>query len=264
MVMNALMVGLALAISKYFQWWGGLGTERPLICVSLVGILLGHPVEGIIMAGALELIFLGSIQMGGTVPQEYTFGAVFGAAFALILNKPVAVAITLAVPLSMLGVFFYNIMKIYFTTLVSRFDGYLDKGNDRGFMRLWRVFGIVYVSYYFIAGFIGIWLGTEFIEKIVDSIPLVVMKSLNVAAGMLPAIGFAMLMKMLWEKSIALFFFVGFGMAVFLKLPIIGIAFFATCIAVWIALSEYSSKQVKTATANIQNNNSIDEDFFDE
>lgn len=260
--MNALMVGLALAIAKYFQWWGALGTERPLICVPLVGMLLGHPVEGIIMGGALELIFLGSIQMGGTIPQEYTFGAVFGAAFAIILNKPVAVAITLAVPLSMLGVFFYNLMKIYFTALVTRFDGYLEKGDDRGFMRLWRVFGVVYVSYYFIAGFLGIWLGTEFIEKLVESVPPVIMKSLNVAAGMLPAIGFAMLMKMLWERNIALFFFVGFGMAVFLKLPIIGVAFFATCVAVWIALTEYTQKQRNVAPTKARSSGNVDEDFF--
>lgn len=260
--MNALMVGLALAIAKYFQWWGALGTERPLICVPLVGMLLGHPVEGIIMGGALELIFLGSIQMGGTIPQEYTFGAVFGAAFAIILNKPVAVAITLAVPLSMLGVFFYNLMKIYFTALVTRFDGYLEKGDDRGFMRLWRLFGVVYVSYYFVAGFLGIWLGTEFIEKLVESVPPVIMKSLNVAAGMLPAIGFAMLMKMLWERNIALFFFVGFGMAVFLKLPIIGVAFFATCVAVWIALTEYNQKQRHTAPTKARSSGNIDEDFF--
>ncbi|WP_232903731.1 PTS sugar transporter subunit IIC [Buttiauxella sp. W03-F01] len=260
--MNALMVGLALAIAKYFQWWGALGTERPLICVPIVGMLLGHPVEGIIMGGALELIFLGSIQMGGTIPQEYTFGAVFGAAFAIILNKPVAVAITLAVPLSMLGVFFYNLMKIYFTALVTRFDGYLEKGDDRGFMRLWRLFGVVYISYYFAAGFLGIWLGTEFIEKLVESVPPVIMKSLNVAAGMLPAIGFAMLMKMLWERNIALFFFVGFGMAVFLKLPIIGVAFFATCVAVWIALTEYNQKQRNAAPTKARSSGNIDEDFF--
>lgn len=263
MIMNALMVGLALAIAKYFQWWGCLGTERPLICVPIVGLLLGHPAEGIIMGGALELIFLGSIQMGGTIPQEYTFGAVFGAAFAIILDKPVAVAITLAVPLSMLGVFFYNIMKVYFTTLVSRFDRYLEQGNDRGFMRLWRVFGAVYVTYYFIAGFLGIWLGTEFIEKLVESIPPVIMQSLNVAAGMLPAIGFAMLMKMLWDKNIALFFFVGFGMAVFLKLPIIGVAFFATCAAIWIALSEYTQKQRNTPAIKARSTN-VEEDFFNE
>ncbi|WP_370297375.1 PTS mannose/fructose/sorbose/N-acetylgalactosamine transporter subunit IIC [Rossellomorea marisflavi] len=264
MIINALMVGLALAIAKFFQWWGTLGTERPLICVPIVGLLLGHPIEGIMMGAALELVFLGSIQMGGTVPQEYTVGGVFGAAFAIILDKPTAVAITLAIPLSMLGVFLYNLMKVYFTALVERFDRYLEEKDDKSFLRLWKVPGIVYVLYYFLMGFVGILAGTATIEKVVDVIPDSIMSSLNVAAGMLPALGFAMLLKALWKKKLALFFFAGFGLAVFFKLTLIGVAFFSICLAVYICITEISNKTPMAIAGNHMNNRDTEEDFFDE
>lgn len=243
MIYDAVMVGLTMGQVKYLSWWGTLGTERPLLAVSLLGILLGRPEEGIIMAGSLELIFLGSIMIGGTVPQEYTLGSVFGAAFAMLLGRPLAVAITLAVPLSMLGVLLYNVVKIFFTSLVPRFERLLENKNDSGFLRLWHIFGSVYFFYYFLIGMAGILFGTHIVEQAVNAIPPVVMKSMNVAAKMLPAIGFAMLLVMLWKNQIAVFFFIGFGLAVFIKLPIIGVAFFGICVAVYIALTDQADRK---------------------
>ena len=48
---------------------------------------------------------------------------------------------------------------------------------------------------------------------------------------MLPAVGFAMLLNMLFKKKYFIWFFVGFALVVYLKLPNLAVAIFATAIA---------------------------------
>lgn len=57
MLMNALIVGIVLMFTKFFDWYGNTMFQRPIFCVSLLGALLGHPREGIILAAQLELDF---------------------------------------------------------------------------------------------------------------------------------------------------------------------------------------------------------------
>ena len=50
MLMNAIIVGFVVMFAKFFEWWGTTNASRPIVCVALLGILLGKPTEGIIMA----------------------------------------------------------------------------------------------------------------------------------------------------------------------------------------------------------------------
>ena len=56
--------------------------KRQIFCVAILGALLGHPTEGIILAAELELVFLGNVSLGGVMPSDFTLGSIFGAAFA--------------------------------------------------------------------------------------------------------------------------------------------------------------------------------------
>lgn len=264
MLVEGLLVGLVLFIAKFTDWVGCWQLSRPIAIAPLVGLVLGHPVEGIMLGAVLELVFLGIIAIGGSVPQDITVGAVFGAAYAILLGKGPEVAITLSVPISMLAVLFYNILKLIITGMVAMFDKYLEEGADGKYSMLFLTIGVVQPLCYGLLGFLGIVLGTTAVEVFIQSIPSVVMASLIVAAGILPALGFAMLLKALWNKHIGLFFFLGFAIAAYLKLPIIAIAIFATCIAVYICLSEYSlnSKVKGGEHAAVQQTGLDKEDFF--
>ena len=50
------------------------------------------------------------------------------------------------------------------------------------------------------------------------------MNGLTVCGGLLPAVGMAMLMKMLWDNKICMFYFLGFVLAAYLNLPLIALA----------------------------------------
>lgn len=215
MLMNAFIVGIVVMLAKFFDWWGGTSAQRPIVCVSLLGILLGHPAEGIIMAAQLELVFLGNVSLGGVMPSDFTLGSIFGAAFAMILGKDIESAITLALPLSMLGTFLYSSMKIVVTSLVPKFENYIATKNIKGFKRLWLIQITCFELCYFILGFVCILVGTDAVKALIEALPSWIQSSMTVAAGMLPALGMALLLKSLWEKTVAPYYFMGFALGAF-------------------------------------------------
>ena len=76
------------------------------------------------------------------------------------------------------------------------------------------------------------YVGGPAVQAVLDQIPAFIMKGLSAASGMLPALGFAMLVKMIISKELAPYFFIGFLIASYLQIPVLGIA----CIAILIAL----------------------------
>jgi fructoselysine and glucoselysine-specific PTS system IID component len=58
-----------------------------------------------------------------------------------------------------------------------------------------------------------------------------VQTGLQVAGNMLPALGFALLLNLMFNKKMAPYFFLGFMLAAYLKLPVIAIGGFGLIIA---------------------------------
>lgn len=61
-------------------------------------------------------------------------------------------------------------------------------------------------------------------ETIVNAIPKVITNGLSIACGLLPGIGFAMLARMIMNKEVVPFFFLGFVLSAYFKVPVVGIA----------------------------------------
>lgn len=151
---SALIVGLVLMGAKFLDWWASTQLARPIFCVAILGALLGHPTEGIILAAQLELVFIGNVSLGGVMPSDITMGSIFGAAFALLLGKDIEVAMTLAIPLSALGTLIYSCMKIVVTSLVPKFEQLLADHNYAGYNRLWIIQFCCFELCYFFLGFV--------------------------------------------------------------------------------------------------------------
>lgn len=285
MLTNSLIVGLVVMLAKFFDWYGTTSFQRPIVCVALLGILLGHPVEGIIMAAQLELVFLGNVSLGGVMPSDFTLGSIFGAAFAMILGKDIAEAITLAVPISMLGTMLYSVMKITVTSIVPKFENYIKNKNIKGFRRLWLIQIVCFELCYFFLGFLATLAGTEAVKVLLNAIPSWVQVSMTVAAGMLPAVGLALLLRSLWEKTVAAYYFAGFALGAFFfynnttgaklvdgvvnltsastkMLSLVQISFIGAIVAAIVIWSELKNSRKQTAVAT--SNGDESEDFFNE
>lgn len=249
MITTALLVALVMYIAKFADHTLGQPLiERPLICGAMVGLVLGDLQQGIIIGATLELIFLGTITIGGSVPADLAVGSVLATAFTILTKAEPAVAVALALPISLLAVFVYQVEKLVYTGLVEKYDALLNEGKDRAALGMTLGMTLFYgVPFAFIA-FFGVLFGTDVIRSLVESIPDTVMRGMTAVGGILPALGFAILLKALWNSNIAAFFFIGFAMAAYLKLPIMGIAIIAASVAVYLCFNEFN--QLK---ANKQN-----------
>lgn len=284
---SALIVGAVLAFAKFLDWFCQTQLSRPIFIVALLGALLGHPTEGIILAAQLELVFIGNVSLGGVMPSDITMGSIFGAAFALILGEDLTTAVTLALPLAALGTLLYSSMKVVVTSIVPEFEKLIENKKIKSFKRLWTIQFLVFHLCYFVLGFVCIYIGTDAVAAFIDIIPEWVQKSMTVASTMLPALGLALLLKTLWHKETCAYYFLGFGLGAFLFynnttaatlvdgavqltssstkiLSLVQISFVGACIAALVIFSELKKvKDVnKNKTVAVEADES--EDFFND
>ncbi|MDU5100785.1 MAG: PTS sugar transporter subunit IIC, partial [Peptoniphilus grossensis] len=90
-----------------------------------------------------------------------------------------------------------------------------------------------------------------------DKIPPVIMNGLNVAGGMLPAIGFAMLLNMMLKKNMWPYLLVGFVFSAFLNLSTIGIALLGVAIVFLLSMKS-NSVQIPNDTCKVEEEEVLD------
>lgn len=82
----------------------------------------------------------------------------------------------------------------------------------------------------FILTFLALYFGATAVEAFVNSIPDWVISGMSAAGGLMPAMGFAMLMRMILTKQILPYYFLGFVLAAYLAMPSLGVAILAVII----------------------------------
>ena len=91
------------ADAPFFFGEGYYVLQRPVVAGFLVGLVMGDPVQGAIIGGTINLIFLGHMSVGGSIPSDMALAGYVGTAFALALNTSLEAALALALPIGILG-----------------------------------------------------------------------------------------------------------------------------------------------------------------
>lgn len=122
---------------------------------------------------------------------------------------------------------------------------------------------------YCLIPFFAILFGSKAVEAAVKAIPAVIMNGLTVCGNLLPAVGMAMLLKLLWNHKICVYFFLGFVLVAYLKLPLIALAALGVIAALLVAQRDLELNQLirvkAAAPATVPAEGMLDEeeeDFF--
>lgn len=243
----AISVGLTLAIIWFLEKMTGTSmVARPIVVSAVIGLLLGDVTTGVIIGASLELIFMGAIQIGGAVPPDPLFGAALGTAFAILTGEGIEVALALALPIAILA----QSLKVVIFIIRSWFMDYAVKlaedANIKGLISL-NIGGLLMqCAIYFVVGFTAITFGSAAVQVFVDNIPVVIMSGLKVAGGLLPAVGFALLLRPMMDKSNFLYFLLGFILVAYMGLPMLAITIMGVVLA-FVIVFEKSDVQVALA-----------------
>jgi Phosphotransferase system, mannose/fructose/N-acetylgalactosamine-specific component IIC len=242
-ITQALLIALVVLILEWAEsWFAYPMVNTPLILCPIVGLIMGDLNVGIIAGATLQLVFMGAMGIGGTLPADSTLGSVVGTALAISMGRSVEVVLTFAVPIAALGSFLTLLVYIihgFFNPMVERF---CEKGNTRGIEILHFLIAFLSGVPKAVITFSALVLGSGPAEKLVAMLPEYVSHGLNYATDLIPAVGIALLLRMMWSRRMAVFYFAGFLLAAYLKMPIMGVAAFGIVVAVVIALEERGTR----------------------
>ena len=103
-LVSAILVGLVAVFCMLdSRLLGRLNFEQPLVGATLVGLVLGDPATGLAVGAATELVSMGLVAVGAAVPPDMVLGGIVAAAFACLTDASVETAMTIAIPIAVLG-----------------------------------------------------------------------------------------------------------------------------------------------------------------
>lgn len=232
MLVQAILVGLVGAFGCLDYQLGTLYAFRPIVLCPLVGLVLGDLQTGLTVGASLELLFMGSISIGAYVPPNETVGGVLACAFAIQLGQGTETAIALAMPIAVLALTIGNITSALFPVFVDMADRFALKGNVKGIYAVHLGMGFWGCIEYFLLCGGAFYLGSDAIQGMLDFIPPFVLAGFGVAANILPAMGFAMLGRLVLTKQLVPFYFLGFLLCSYANVPVLGVALIAIIIGI--------------------------------
>lgn len=229
-MLNAILCGLIAAYGAFDYALGTLYLNRPIFLSAMVGLVLNDFKTGIMIGATLELFFMGAISVGAYIPPDVVVGGVLTTALAIMNGYSTEVAIALAMPIALLSLTIGNMITLTQPFFLQLADKYAAEMKDGKVVMIQWIMGFINLSRRFLLVFIGIYFGASFVEGFINSIPAFITDGMSAAAGLLPAMGFAMLMRMILTKQILPYYFLGFALAAYLKIPSLGVAIFAVII----------------------------------
>lgn len=233
-------------ISIYFIFaqstlpFGSMGTwatiDRPLVAGWFVGCVLGDPVQGTIIGATINIIYLGVISAGGSIPSDSGMAGIFGTALALANHLDTDTALALAIPLGLLGSVTNTLTMTLQCFFVKLVDKWIDEGRSKMvFVGDYVLPYIIKYIYRFIMSFVILYYGSSAIETLVAKLDGPYINALDVMGGMVPAIGLGMMLIAIFKGKAKFFFFLGFLGATYLGLGAIPTALIFGIIAILMA-----------------------------
>ncbi|WEV37309.1 PTS sugar transporter subunit IIC [Lactobacillus sp. ESL0677] len=249
-IWQALLVGLWAAFCFAGQVWGTY-TNRALFISFGVGLILGDLKTAVIFGATAELAFMGfGVGPGGSTPPNPLGPGIVGSILAITMHKlSPAAALTLSYPFAMLVPF---IITLIFTINSGSMEsarkaikeGKYHKFNLMSNVTLWE-----FMLFAFVFGFAAT-LSTSALRAFVQMIPTWLMNGLTVVGGLLPAVGFALIMSTMLKKEYIPAVVFGYICVAYLKIPVIGLTF----VGIAIALNNYyNSKKSSAVNSDSEN-----------
>ena len=226
----ALLFGCACSFGPIYMLCYSL--TPPLILGFLIGVILGHPMDGAILGAYIGLVYMGTISVGGTQPANPMIGTVVAVVMAFKGGLGYEAALAVAVPI---GIAFAS-LRNWVNTLACFFSSQIDRACDRHKpkqMYLWGALNMLFkIAFLTIMMFLALWLGVDRMSAVMDQLPAWVSNGLNVAGALLPAVGIALGLKYIGGNGRIFYAIIAFVLCQYLGLSTLVIVLIAICAVV--------------------------------
>ena len=238
MLLQAILVGIWAGIAGIEQFNGTESLHRPIVSGLVVGLILGDIKTGLMAGATMELAWLGLVPLAGAQPPNIVIGGIAGIVTVLVGKQSPELALGIAVPFAVLAQVLINLLFTAYSPIMHKADEYAKEGNIKGIDMINFSGPVVLFAFNFLIIFSLILFGADKVGPLISALPEKLVGGFKVASGMMPAVGFAMLLNIMLKKEYVPFLIIGFVFAAFLGMDLLAI----TLMAVAIALYDYYTK----------------------
>ncbi|MEG0958274.1 MAG: PTS sugar transporter subunit IIC [Erysipelotrichaceae bacterium] len=219
---------------------------QPVVIGVFVGVLTGEMEKAMTIGAALQLVYLGVTSTpGGNVPNDPALAGCIAIPIGVLSGMSPEVAISLAIPFGVIGVFVDQIRRTTNTFWVHRADYYASTGNTKGIYTCAYILpSIVGFIIRFPIVFVIVYYGVDFAKEVLTFIPPWLLHSFEVMGGILPALGFAITLMVIGKKQLIPFFIIGFFMVKYFSLDVMAVAVFACAAAFLLNLFLFKKEEI--------------------
>lgn len=186
----------------------------PLMHGIVYGAITGDLTNGIIIGASISTIYISLVAAGGNTPADAVAAGSIAIPIALMSHMDATSAVALGMTVAIIGNFLqpiqYNVNSIW----VHNADRYAEQGNTRGIRRqvVWCVLSNALLR--FPVAFCTVYFGTSVVDTIMNTLPTWTIHGLEVAGGILPALGIAMTLHIINKEKYFPFFILGYFLVV--------------------------------------------------
>lgn len=223
--------------------WGGIcgidqfdfteTIHRPIVCGLVIGLILGDVKTGLIIGGSLELVWMGLVPLAGAQPPNIVVGGVLGVSLGILGGLDAQTVVGIVFPFAVIAQMMVTLMFTVFSPIMHTADKYAKQTNTFGIDMINYSQLLIRFLVWGIISFIVVYFGAEQTKDLVNAMPKTLIDGFKVAGGMMPAIGFALLLNIMLKKEYVPFLIIGFVLAAYLKLPVLAIALFGVAFAIY-------------------------------
>ena len=200
-LIQALMVAIFAGIAGIDLFNVLTHIHRPIIAGPIVGILMGNPEAGLVAGASFELMWMGLVPLAGAQPPNVVMGGIIGTAFVIATGKTAQEAIVVAIPFALFVQVCITFLFTAFSPLMKKADHYADTLNYGGIAKLNYLGMTILFLFYSIVTFLVVYLGAAQAAKYVAFVPKWITEGLGMAGGLMPAIGFGILLNIMLRKE---------------------------------------------------------------
>ncbi|AYW46534.1 PTS sugar transporter subunit IIC [Tetragenococcus koreensis] len=224
----------------------------PVTVGLFAGLIMGDFQSAMVIAGTFQLMSLGVAALGGSSVPDYALATVV----AIYLNARTGVgtgtSIAVGLPVGILAINLDVLTRTLNSFVTARSKKYLEQREFKK-MQLVNLISVLFVALQaFVPMVILVVFGPATVETIIDWIPDWVTDGLNIAGGMLPVVGVAMLMRYMPTKRYIWSLLIGFVMAAYLELDILAISIIGFALAIYTYNRLISQKVAVSASGSAE------------
>ena len=223
-VIQIILLSLYAFVAINDQIHSDFGLNRPLLAGCFAGIVMGDLAFGLTVGATLQLMVLGVSNFGGSSIPDFMSAALIGTALGVISGQGEEFGIGLAVPAGMLLVQIDVLARFANTFFQHQADKYAEEVNLKK-IEMMNILGVLMWGLSrAVPVFICLILGSKVVTSFVSYFPVWLSSGLKVAGGLLPAVGIAILLRYLPTKKYIPYLLMGFVLAAYLGVPMLGVA----------------------------------------